>query len=343
MVGRRLISPPATDSASKDSNKRMKAIVFDGALSCRQDHPIPRPQDNEALIRVSLAGICNTDMEIIRGYLGFHGIMGHEFVGRVVEAPPNGRGLLGKRVVGEINCGCGVCDFCRAGHKEHCPHRKTLGIRSKNGAFAEFVTLPLSNLHVVPDSISDEEATFTEPLAAAFEIACQVHIKPTDRILVVGDGKLGLLCALVLALTEADVTLTGNHEHKLSIARQAHLRTINRSRKRPHKAEYDLVVEATGRAEGLAEAIEHVRSMGTIVLKSTVEAVSEIHLAPLVVKEITVVGSRCGPFKPALRALTQKRIHVQPLISGIYRFDNALEALHRAQENKSLKIILDFR
>ncbi len=322
----------------------MKAIVFDDELKCIENYPVPEPKEKEALVRVGMAGICNTDIEITRGYLGFHGVIGHEFVGVVEKAPENAKNLIGKRVVGEINCGCGVCDDCRKGMGKHCQRRTTLGIQGKDGAFAQYAALPIANLHLVPDSIPDEEAVFTEPLAAAFEITEQVSIKPKDNILVLGDGKLGLLCAFVLRLTQAHVTLAGRHETKLSIARNQHIRTLDVTGEKPgDEKTYDIVVEATGSAEGFKMALQLVKPRGTIVLKSTVTAPSEINLAPLVIDEITLIGSRCGPFEPALHALAQKHIDVKPLISGIYTFDKAREAFKKAQEKGILKVIIDFR
>jgi threonine dehydrogenase-like Zn-dependent dehydrogenase len=356
----------------------MKAIVFDDELKCVENYPVPEPKEKDALIRVGMAGICNTDIEITRGYLGFHGVIGHEFVGIVEKAPENAKNLIGKRVVGEINCGCGVCDYCKKGMGKHCQGRTTLGIQGKDGAFAQYVTLPIANLHLVPDSVSDEEAVFTEPLAAAFEITEQVRVKPTDNILVLGDGKLGLLCAFVLRLTEAHVTLAGRHETKLNIARNElprgetttrkhpmersdtkpsrsklrgmdprgnqHIRALNITGEKPgDERAYDIVVEATGSTEGFKKALQLVKPRGTIVLKSTVAAPSEMNLAPLVIDEITLIGSRCGPFETALRALAQKHVDVKPLISGIYAFDRAQEAFEKAQEKGILKVIIDFQ
>jgi threonine dehydrogenase-like Zn-dependent dehydrogenase len=322
----------------------MKAIIFDGALVFREDYPRPEPKENEALIRVIVAGICNTDREIMKGYLGFHGVMGHEFVGIVEAAPEGWTNLIGKRVVGEINCGCGACDYCRKGMEKHCPSRTTLGIQGRDGAFAEYLVLPVSNLHAVPDGVSDEEAVFAEPLAAALEISQQIHIKPTDNILVLGDGKLGLLCALTLGLTGARVTLAGKHEAKLKIAKNQHIETLDMSTSKDNeKKAYDIVVEATGRADGFEQAMKLTKPGGTIVLKSTVASSSEMNLAPLVIHEITLVGSRCGPFDAAIGTLEKRLIDVQPMISGIYRFDDAREAFESAQAKESLKIIIDFR
>lgn len=322
----------------------MKAIVFDGALIFREDYPLPEPKENEALIRVTMAGICNTDREIMNGYLGFQGVIGHEFVGIVESAPDEWIDIIGKRVVGEINCGCGACPYCQKGLEKHCPSRTTLGIQGRDGAFAEYLTLPVSNLHLAPDSVSDEEAVFTEPLAAALEINEQIHVKPTDSVLVLGDGKLGLLCTLALGLTGARVTLAGKYESKLKVARNQHIDTVNAITVQENKEKtYDIVVEATGRADGFEKAMILTKPGGTIVLKSTVASLSEMNLAPLVIQEITLIGSRCGPFDAAIRALEERRIDVRPIISGIYRFKDARKAFDRAQERESLKIIIDFR
>ena len=322
----------------------MKAIAFDGnRLNFREDYPIPEPDKaGDALIRVRTAGICNTDLEIIKGYMGFKGIPGHEFVGTVERVDERNKSLAGKRVVGEINCVCGVCDYCIGGLPRHCPQRTTLGISGRDGAFAEYLTLPAENLHEVPDNVSDEEAVFTEPLAAAFEIVEQVYVKPADRIIVLGDGKLGLLSAFVLALTGAETTLVGNHEHKLAIAREVGIGTCL-AKGLPVGKKYDVVVEVTGTPAGLQKALECVRPMGTVVLKSTVASTREVDLNRVVVDEITLIGSRCGPFEPALRALSDKTVNVKPLISGIFPVGEALEAFKAAGQKGSLKILIDFR
>lgn len=321
----------------------MKAIVFDGRLNYREDRPLPKPDKaGDALIRVRMAGICNTDLEIVKGYMGFRGIPGHEFVGTVEKVNERKRSLAGKRVVGEINCVCGVCDYCTGGLSRHCPERTTLGISGRDGAFAEYLTLPAENLHEVPDNVTDEEAVFTEPLAAAFEIVEQVSIKPTDRIVVLGDGKLGLLCAFVLALTGAEVTLAGNNQHKLAIAREAGIGTCL-AKDLPVDKRHDVVVEATGAPAGLQKALECVRPRGTIVLKSTVASTREVDLNKIVIDEVTLIGSRCGPFEPALRALSDRTINVMPLVSGIFPVGDALEAFKAAGQKGSLKVLIDFR
>jgi threonine dehydrogenase-like Zn-dependent dehydrogenase len=322
----------------------MKAIVFDGVLKFVDDYPIPEPDEKEALIRVSMAGICNTDIEITRGYLGFRGVLGHEFVGIVEKAPEYAAGLIHRRVVGEINCGCGTCDYCKAGLEKHCPSRTTIGIQGKDGIFAEYAALPVPNLYVVPETVSDEEAVFVEPLAAAYEIQEQIEIKPAHAILVLGDGKLGLLCALVLNLSGAQVTLAGKHDKKLKIAGHQQIQTVNVGTEALGKEKkYDIVVEATGSAEGFEMALRYIKPRGTIVLKSTIASSQKINLAPLVIDEITLIGSRCGPFEAAIEALAQKRIDVKPLISGIYTIRDAEAAFEAAMKKENLKIIIDFR
>lgn len=318
----------------------MKAVLFEDGLRFVRDRPVPRPAAGEALVRVLVAGVCNTDIEILKGYMGFRGVIGHEFAG-VVEQCADER-LVGRRVVGEINAGCGRCDYCLGGLEGHCPERSVLGILGRDGAMAEYLTLPARNLHVVPDGVADEEAVFAEPLAAAFEIAQQVHVRPSMRVLVMGDGKLGLLAAMVLGLAGGDVTVLGKHEEKLKIASRRNLKTVMLGALAMERA-YDVVVEATGAAGGLEMALGLVRPRGTIVLKTTVAGAREMNLAPVVIDEITVVGSRCGPFGPALRALAGGLVDVRPLIAGVLTFERAGEALEKARERGSLKILLDFR
>ncbi len=319
----------------------MKALYLSqGTLTFITNYPTPMPDPGEALIRVLVAGICHTDLELVRGYHGFEGVPGHEFVGRV-EACPGQPALVGQRIVGEINVSCGQCSRCRAGLRTHCRNRRVLGILHKDGAFAEYLTLPVENLHPVPDSISDSEAAFVEPLAACFEMLEQAQIQPTSSVLVLGDGKLGLLAAQVLTLTGAAVSIQGRHEAKLAIAAGLGIKTLLAGSDRAAtEDEYDLVVETTGCAAGLEIARQHVRPRGTIILKSTVVDRAALDLAPFVVDEITVVGSRCGPFEPALRALEQQRVTVAPLLSATYPLDSAVEAFARASERGVLKVQL---
>lgn len=322
----------------------MKAVVFDKQLSFTDSLPVPKPLPGEALIKTLMGGICNTDLEILRGYMGFIGIPGHEFVG-VVQKAEGARRLEGKRVVGEINCGCGACSLCMQGLSNHCPGRSVLGILGRSGAFAQYLTLPVGNLHEVPEGVPDEEAVFTEPLAAAFRIPEQVSLKPTDRVLVMGDGKLGILIALVLKLSCPHVTLLGKHGEKLAIARAQGVKTVllidlNTGDFKTKRA-YDVVVEATGSEGGLACAMGLVRPGGVIVLKSTVAGEGrQINPTLLVVDEITVLGSRCGPFKPALKALSEKLVDVRPLITDVFKFEQAGEAFARAMQRDSLKVLL---
>jgi threonine dehydrogenase-like Zn-dependent dehydrogenase len=331
----------------------MRALVYgvDQRLVLEDNHPRPEPTHGEALVRVSLAGICNTDLEIARGYMDFHGILGHEFVG-VVEAIDRLPGastphsLIGKRVVGEINAACrkSDCWYCQRGMYSQCPSRTTLGIVGRNGAFAEYLTLPVENLHLVPDNVSDEEAVFVEPLAANFEILEQVHVRPTDRVLVLGDGKMGQLAARVLVLAGCEVTLVGKHPEKLHLVGETGANTYllenSDALTSSGRQRCDMVVECTGSEQGLELALRLVRPRGVLVLKSTVAQKSLVHLAPIVIDEIQVQGSRCGPFAPALRALSQKLIDIHPLISGRYSLDNALAAFDYAQQAGVLKVLV---
>ncbi len=335
----------------------MKAVVFNkNGLQLVDDYPRPKPKEGEALLRVALAGICGTDLEILEGYKGFEGVMGHEFCGVIEEIKKEGLNEyidedntqleVGARVVGEINCRCGSCSNCLRGLKSHCLKRTTIGINGRDGCMTEYVALPLENLHPVPDPVSDEEAVFAEPLAAAFEITEQLHIRPSDRVLVLGDGTLGILSASILNLTQADVVLAGKYPEKLDLAKGQKVRTILLEdllrQKEINEQSFDLVVEATGSLDGFELARRLVRSRGTVVLKSTVLGKTDLSLTPLVLDELTVVGSRCGPFAPALRALEKKVIEVKPLISGIYKYDQAFDAFELCRKSTSLKVLLDF-
>lgn len=295
-------------------------------------------REDEALVRVLLSGICNTDLEIARGYAGFKGTIGHEFVG-IVEAAPDTT-LIGQRVVGEINAGCGKCELCSAGDPRHCAARTVLGIVGRDGAHAEFLKLPQTNLFQVPDIVLDEHAVFTEPLAAACGILECVETKPTDRVAVIGDGKLGLLCAQVLALTGAHVVLIGKHAEKLRIAERRGIETVTAKSAAKRKREFDVVVEASGSPSGFAGALQLLRPRGVLVLKSTFEGKAEFAQAPLVVDELSIVGSRCGRFPPALDLLKKGAIDIDSLISEEYPLDRGVYAMERAGKKGALKVFL---
>jgi threonine dehydrogenase-like Zn-dependent dehydrogenase len=303
-----------------------------------EDVPIPEPGPGEALIRVGLAGICNTDLEITRGYYPYTGIPGHEFVGSVVSAPGEPE-WVGRRVVGEINIVCGLCGHCRSGRMSHCEQRTVAGISGRPGVFAEYTTLPVRNLHVVPDDVSNEIAVFTEPTAAALEIQEQVQISRQDRVIVVGDGKLGILIAQTLALTGCDLVVIGKHRRKLDFLDARGIRTATADEEPPWRA--DVVVECSGNREGLAVARSAVRPRGTIVLKSTYAGETRIDLSSLVVDEVTLVGSRCGPFAPALHLLARGALHVRPLIEARFPLGRATLAFERAALRGALKVLLE--
>lgn len=293
----------------------------------------------EALVRVTISGICNTDIEIVRGYAGFEGTIGHEFVG-VVEDAPGAAHLLGRRVVGEINAGCGHCDLCTEGDSRHCPNRTVLGIVGRDGAHAEFLTLPVKNLLTVPDEIPDHVAVFAEPLAAAWGITERVHVDKETRVAVVGDGKLGLLCAQALAVTSAKVVLVGKHEAKLRIAKARNIETALASEVAGRAHSFDIVVEASGVESGFSLALGLVRPRGVLVLKSTFHGKTDINAARIVVDEISVVGSRCGRFAPALDLLKNNAIDVASLISDEYPLADGVRAMQRAAEPGVLKVLL---
>jgi len=315
----------------------MKALYFDGQIRLVEDYARPEPAEGEALVRVLEAGVCNTDLEIVKGYMDFRGVPGHEFVGVVEEA--ENPALAGRRVVGEINCPCGRCDLCQAGKERHCPNRTVLGIQGRDGAFAEYLSLPECNLHPVPDEISDDAAVFVEPLAAAFRILEQVTVRKDDTVIVLGDGKLGLLVAQAMRTKADRVVLVGRHEKKLGIARQFGVETYPEGDLA--KTRVPLVVDCTGSRDGFREAIRLAEPEGTVVVKSTVAEESCLTVAPMVVNEITVVGSRCGPFAPALEALQRREVVVEPLVSGRYELDAGVEAFENAARRDMLKIIIE--
>ena len=315
----------------------MRALVFDGVtLRSVDDHPSPTAGPEEAVVKVRLAGICSTDLQILAGYMGFSGVPGHEFVGEVVDGPAE---LAGRRVVGEINYACRHCPTCRQGLGRHCPHRRVMGILGADGAFAEYLAVPISNVHAVPDSVGDEAAVFTEPLAAAFSILEQVTLGPADDVVVLGDGKLGLLCAQVLAGTGAAVTLVGKHPENLALVADRVVATTLVDAWKP-SGEAGCVVEATGSAAGLALAAAAVRPRGTLVLKSTVAGEHRLSLASLVINEITVVGSRCGLFPPALQALTDGSVSVTPLIDTTFALADGQTALAYAARPGTRKVLI---
>ncbi len=320
----------------------MRALHFENELILQSNYAIPIPPAGESLIRVLKSGICNTDLELMRGYMGFKGVLGHEFVG-VVEQSEDAS-LVGQRVVGEINAACHACATCRAGNPTHCPNRTTLGIVNRNGVHADYVSLPNCNLLPVPENVSDDEALFTEPLAAACEILEQIQLKPTERVVVIGDGKLGLLVAQVLALTGCELHVIGRHEQKLAILSQRGIRTESVARGQESvlpNCWADVVVECAGNAKGFAEARRLVRPRGTIVLKSTYHGMLEINMSMIVVDEIRLLGSRCGPFAPALRLLASGLVDVTSLIEARYTLDHGLAAFDHAARKGTLKVVLE--
>jgi threonine dehydrogenase-like Zn-dependent dehydrogenase len=297
----------------------------------------PSPK-GEALVRVLLSGICNTDLEIARGYAGFNGTIGHEFVGVVEQSSVPG--LAGKRVVGEINAGCGKCKLCLAGDPRHCPTRTVLGIVGRDGAHAEFLTLPTGNLLRVPDNITDNHAVFTEPLAAACGIVERTAIQSSERVAVIGDGKLGLLCAQVVALTGAETLLIGKHRNKLRIAEQRDIETTTPKQAAKRSRQFDVVIEASGAAPGFGLALDLLRPKGRLVLKSTFNATTEVDAARIVVDEISIIGSRCGRFKPALDLLKKGAVDVESLISEEYPLSQGVHAMERAGSKGVMKVLL---
>ncbi len=324
----------------------MQALVLTAAgLELQTDRLVPAPRYGEVLVAVQLAGVCATDIELTRGYKGgFRGILGHEFVGTVAAAPGAAE-WVGRRVVGEINAGCGRCDLCRRGMGKHCRSRTSVGIIGRDGVFAEYVTLPLANLHAVPAPVADEEAVFCEPLAAAFEILEQVRIDSATRVYLQGDGRLGLLCAGVLATTGCDLTVIGRHPDKLALLPQherchgviSSAETLAQLREQPA----DVVVEATGSPDGFASARQLVRPLGTLVLKSTFAGrLKDFDVSSLVVDEITLIGSRCGPFDKALAALEAHAVDVRRQINACYPLSEGLTAFAHAGRNGVLKVLI---
>lgn len=314
----------------------MKALVLAQRKMCLKQVQDPVPLFGEALVRILKAGICHTDLEMAKGYMPFAGILGHEFVGRVEEAPE--RNWIGQRVVGEINISCGVCDACRRGETKHCSSRKVLGISGKDGVFAEYVTLPMKNLHKLPENVATSDGVFIEPLAAALDVLEQVPITRKNRVLVLGDGKLGLLIAQVLALKSDAVLCVGKYERHLKILEKRGIHTALKGD--ISDSGFPLVVEATGNVEGLNEALQMVCPKGTVVLKSTFRGRSAMDVSKVVVDEIRLIGSRCGPFPKAIDLLRSKQIGVQELIDGEFPLEHALEAFELAQKPGTLKLLL---
>ncbi len=313
----------------------MKACVFDGkAVRIDPDYPDPSPAAGEAVVRIRLAGVCRTDLEIVKGYMHFTGVLGHEFVGTALGGKHEGR-----RVVGEINCVCGRCDMCRAGLPTHCRNRTVPGIQGRDGAFAERLLLPEANLRAVPDGVSDEQAVFAEPLAAAIQIGRQVDFEPGEEVVVLGDGRLGQLVAQVLRAWNLRPRVIGKSPAKLAILERLGIAAIHCEEARPGH-DTRVVVECTGTPDGLAMALEFVRPRGAIVLKSTVADAAGPNLAPAVVNEVTIIGSRCGPMDEAVAMLARGKIQVAPLITATFPLDESLQALEAAARPDAIKVLI---
>ncbi len=315
----------------------MQALVFDQHVQLKEEAPPPDACSQEAIIRVRRAGICSTDIELCKGYMGYKGILGHEFVG-VVEQAETHPEWLGHRVAGEINAACHTCQTCHAGRPTHCPNRTVLGISGRDGSFAELLRLPYENLYALPHTFTDDEAIFIEPLAAACEITQLVKINPDDRVIVIGDGKLGLLCVQVLRLTGCSVSLLGRHAERNTWLADRGI--LIASTPQDVKPGADIVVEATGTSNGLSLASSLVRPRGSIILKSTYHGNLTFDMAKIVINEISIIGSRCGPFAPAIRLLEQKLIEVKPMIHAHYNLTDGLAALEQAASPGTLKVIL---
>lgn len=319
----------------------MQALRFVNKKAVLAEINVPG-YENEALVRVVKSGICNTDLEIIRGYADFQGTIGHEFVG-VVEESKDAAHLIGKRVVGEINAGCGVCELCLSGDERHCPRRTVLGIVGRDGAHAEFLSLPARNLLEVPAEISDEKAVFIEPLAAAYGITEQITIEPETKIAVIGDGKLGILCAQSLALASRNVSLVGKHKEKLAVAEKRNIEGVLLENAEKLRREFDVVVEASGSESGFNTALDLLKPRGKLILKSTFHGEAKWDARRVVVDEITIIGSRCGRFAPALELLKNTRIDVESLISEEFPLREGIKALKFAEQKGVMKVILSMR
>lgn len=321
-----------------EAQSKMRAVVFDGKLQFVTNYPVPDVLPGWALIRAHTVGICQTDLEIIKDYMGFSGILGHEFVGTVEQCEDSW--WNDKRVTGEINAACGQCDMCDVGLGRHCPNRSTLGILNLNGCMANYCILPIANLQEIPSGITDERAVFIEPLSAACEILEQLKPEKWERAIVLGDGRLGILCSWVLATALSDVTLVGHHAKKLKLAKWRHLKTESKIAKVEPGA--DIIVDATGSPDGINQAIERCRSRGTIVLKSTVATNYDLNLAQIVINELSIVGSRCGQFKDGLKILeTYPDMPIERLITARYPIESAVSAFEKATQSDSLKVLLE--
>ena len=314
----------------------MQAVWLENNQLSMRDVPQPK-KPNEALIKIRKAGICSTDLEMVKGYYPYAGILGHEFVGEVVSASDSA--WVGSRVVGDINAVCGLCEACRNGRPSHCENRTVLGIANRDGVFAKYTTLPLENLHRVPDSVSDELAVFTEPLAAALEIQQQIQIKPTDRVLIVGAGRLGQLIAQTLALTGCDLHVVARHSLQQNLLTARGIRITSEAEIQPHK--WDIVVEVTGSSEGFNLARKAIRPRGTLVMKSTYKGDVTVNFSSIVVDEIQIIGSRCGPFEPALRLMEKCEVDPTVLIADECGLKDALKAFEKAAQPGVLKVLVN--
>jgi len=313
----------------------MNALWLENNHISLRDIPLPKKQ-NEALIRIRNAGICSTDLELVKGYYPYTGVLGHEFVGEVIEA--NDASWIGQRVVGEINAVCNQCEQCLNGRPTHCENRTVLGIVNRDGVFADYTTLPIANLHKVPASVPDEMAVFTEPLAAALEIQDQIQIKPTDRILLIGAGRLGQLIAQTLALTGCNLRVVARHKHQQDLLKARGIRIISEEEIQPWR--WDIVVEATGSPSGFTLARKVIRPRGTLVMKSTYKGDMNVNFSSIVVDEINIIGSRCGPFEPALRLMESKQVDPTVLIDSEFVLGEALKAFEQAAETGVLKVLV---
>lgn len=314
----------------------MRALWLENNRISLRSVPQPR-KANEALVKIRKAGICSTDLELVKGYYPYTGILGHEFVGEVVEA--DDASWTGQRVVGEINVVCNECEQCLNGRSTHCEKRTVLGIVNRDGAFAEFTNLPITNLHRVPASVPDEMAVFTEPLAAALEIQQQIQIKPGDRVLLIGAGRLGQLIAQTLALTGCDLRVVARHPYQQKLLKARGIRIISEDEIQPWR--WDVAVEATGSPSGFSLARQAIRPRGTLVLKSTYKGNLDINFSSIVVDEINMIGSRCGPFEPALRLMESHQVDPTVLIANEFKLADALKAFERAAQTGVLKVLVE--